>query len=169
MMLEKLEEFTGLLRKNHVRVSVSELVDATRALEAVGLASPLDLRAALAATLCKKPGDRGAFDELFTLFFLRGGDLVRGLSGAPLGGLLEDLGLDEDDVERIMAVLGDEVAGLSAAARAGLGVRGGDVVGLLRMSGIPGGGGVGGARIVSPLHLGYHTHRLLGELGVNAA
>ncbi len=163
MMLERLEEFTGLLRKNHVRVSVSEVVDATRALEAVGLSSPEDLRAALGATLCKKPGDRSAFDELFTLFFLRGGDLVRGLSGAPLAGLLEELGLSEDDVERILAVLGDEAAGLSALARAGLGLRSGDVMGLVRMAG---GSGLDGSRIVSPLHIGYHTHRLLGELGV---
>jgi uncharacterized protein len=165
-MLERLEEFCVLLRRNHVRVSVSEVVDAARALGALGLGSPHDLRAALAATLCKKAGDQAAFDELFTLFFLRGADLVRGLSGAPLPGLLAELGLDEDEIERILALLGDEAAALSAAARAGLGLRTTDVPALVRLAG---GAGQGGARIISPLHIGYHTHRLLGELGLPSA
>jgi uncharacterized protein len=165
-MLDKLEEFCALLRKNRVRVSVSEVVDAVQAVRAIGLSSPDDLRAALGATLSKRPGDRSAFDELFTLFFLRGGDLARGLQGAPLAALLAEMGLSEDDVERVLAVLGDEAAALGAAARAGLGLSNGDVLGLLRMSG---GSGMAGARIVSPLHIGYHTHRLLEELGVGAA
>lgn len=166
-MLEKLEAFCALLRKNHVRVSVSELVDAVSAVRAVGLTSATDLRAALSATLVKRPGDQSTFDDLFTLYFLRGGDLARGLEGAPLAKLLAELGLDEDDVERLLAVLADQATGLSAAARAGLGLGSGDILGLLRMSGA--GGGTGAGRIVSPLHIGYHTHRLLDQVGVGAA
>ena len=167
-MLEALETFCGLLRKNHVRVSVSEVVDAVEAVRAIGLGSAADLRAALAATLVKRPGDASTFEELFTLFFLRGGELARGLEGTALPKLLAGLGLAEDDIERILAALADQAADLSAVARAGLGLGTGDVVGLLRMTGA--GGGQGGAgRIVSPLHIGYHTHRLLEQLGLGAA
>jgi len=167
-VLDQLETFCGLLRKNHVRVSVSEVVDAVQAVRAVGLDSPSDLRATLAATLVKRPGDASTFDELFTLFFLRGGDLARGLEGKALAPLLAEIGLGEDDIERLLAVLADQAAQLSAVARAGLGLGTGDVVGLLRMTGA--GGGQGGAnRIVSPLHIGYHTHRLLEQLGLGAA
>jgi uncharacterized protein with von Willebrand factor type A (vWA) domain len=167
-VLDRLEAFCVLLRKNHVRVSVSEVVDAVTAVRAVGLDSAADLRAALAATLVKRPSDRSTFEELFTLYFLRGGDLARGLEGTPLAELLAGMGLDEDDVERLLAALADQAASLSAVARAGLGVGSGDVVGLLRMSGAGGGSG-GGQRIVSPLHIGYHTHRLLEQLGLGAA
>lgn len=168
-MLDRLESFCGLLRKNHVRVSVSEVVDAVQAVRAVGLTSAEDLRATLGATLVKRESDRPTFEELFTLYFLRGGDLARGLEGTPLAELLAGLGLDEDDVERLLAALADQAANLSAVARAGLGVGNGDVVGLLRMSGAGGGAGGAGQRIVSPLHIGYHTHRLLEQLGLGAA
>jgi uncharacterized protein with von Willebrand factor type A (vWA) domain len=169
-VLDRLETFCGLLRKNHVRVSVSEVVDAVQAVRAVGLESPGDLRATLAATLVKRPGDASTFDELFTLFFLRGGELARGLEGAALAPLLAELGLAEDDIERLFAVLADQAAQLSAVARAGLGLGTGDVVSLLRMTGAGGGQGMTGAnRIVSPLHIGYHTHRLLEQLGLGAA
>jgi uncharacterized protein with von Willebrand factor type A (vWA) domain len=169
-MLDRLESFCALLRKNHVRVSVSEVVDAVHAVQAVGLGSAADLRATLAATLVKRPSDRSTFEELFTLYFLRGADLARGLEGTPLAELLAGMGLDEDDVERLLAALADQAASLSAVSRAGLGVGSGDVVGLLRMSGAgAGGSGGGGQRIVSPLHIGYHTHRLLEQLGLAAA
>jgi len=169
-MLERIEEFAGLLRRNHVRVSVAEVVDATRALGALGLGSGEDVRAALAATLVKKAGDRSTFEELFALFFLRGGELARGLAGAPLAATLAGLGLDPDEIERIIAVLADQAHELSAVARTGLGLRNADIVALLRMAGAGTGTGAGGGqRIVSPLHIGYHTHRLLGELGVASA
>jgi uncharacterized protein with von Willebrand factor type A (vWA) domain len=117
-VLDQLETFCGLLRKNHVRVSVSEVVDAVQAVRAVGLDSPSDLRATLAATLVKRPGDASTFDELFTLFFLRGGDLARGLEGKALAPLLAEIGLGEDDIERLLAVLADQAARSSRRWRA---------------------------------------------------
>ena len=165
-MLQRIEEFAGLLRRNHVRVSVAEVVDAVGAVSALGLQSSGDLRDALAATLVKRAGDRTTFDELFALHFLRGGELARDLAGAPLAEALARLGLDEDDVERILAVLADQAHELGAVARTGLGLRSADVLPLLRMAGAGTGMGGGGQRIVSPLHIGYHTHRLLGELGL---
>ncbi len=162
-MLDRLEQFFGLLRKNQVRVSVSEATDAVRAVLAVGLDRPDDLRAALAATLVKKPGDLNAFHDLFALFFLRGGDLARGLEGAPLTETLAELGLSDADIARVLELLAEHADQLSAVARAGLGMSNPDVVSLLRAAGVA----FDGSRVVSPLHIGYHTHRLLGALGVS--
>jgi uncharacterized protein with von Willebrand factor type A (vWA) domain len=162
MRLDQIEAFAGLLRKNHVRVSTSEVIDAAAAASAIGLARGDDVRAALAAALVKKPGDRATFDELYTLFFLRGGELLRDLEGAPLAPLLAEMGLGPEDIERILAMLADEAHALSAAARAGLGLRGNDAAGLLRLAGVT----LDGTRIVSPLHVGYHAHRILTALGV---
>jgi uncharacterized protein with von Willebrand factor type A (vWA) domain len=164
-MLEKLEEFGRLLRQNRVRVSVAELVDAAQAAAAIGLESPDDLRAALAATLVKKPGDRRTFDELFGLYFLRGHALARDLQGAPLTELLEELGVTGDDLDRILAILGDRAAQLGAVARTALGLRGADIVPLLQITGAQS----GASRIASPLHIGWHTQRLLGALDVPGA
>ena len=161
-MLDKLEEFAGLLRRNHIRVSTSEVIDAATAARAIGLDSGADLRAALAAALVKKAGDRATFEELYTLYFLRGSELLRDLEAAPLVSLLAEMGLSEDDIERILATLADQAHALSAAARVGLGLRSHDAAGLLRLAGIK----LEGTRIVSPLHVGYHAHQVLAALGL---
>lgn len=164
-MIERIEEFCGLLRQNRVRVAVGEVLDAVRAACAVGLDRPEDLRAALAAALVKRAGDQRVFDELFSLYFRRGADLVRDLAATPLAGTLAGLGLDEDEIERILAVVGDQAAGLGALARGALGLGALDVGPLLRVAGAA----MDGVRITSPLQVGYHTQRLLGALDVAGA
>lgn len=162
-MIDSICAFAGLLRKNGVRVSLSELIDAARACEALGLERVDDLRAALSATLVKKPSDQRAFDELFPLFFLRGGAFAQRLEGTPLVELLRgELGLGEEDIERILAALATEAASLGAVARTLLGLRGVDVGPLVRMAGMA----AEGMRITSPLMVGYYTHRMLASLSV---
>src|SRR5512132_2131063 len=114
-MLERLQGFAALLRQNRVRVSTSELLDATRAAEAVGLEDGATLRAALSATLVKRAGDQRVFDELYALYFLRGAAYARDLAGTPLGRLLAEMGLSADEVARILEEIGDQAAALSAA------------------------------------------------------
>lgn len=162
-MLERIHEFAGLLRRNGVRVSVAEVVDAVRAAELVGMDAAGDVRAALSATVVKKAGDQAVFDELFTLYFLRGGELARDVAGAPIAEALAGLGLDEDQIERILALLADQAAGMSAMGRGALGLRSTDVTPLIRIA-----GGMR-ERIVSPLHVGFHTHRLLERMDLSAA
>ncbi len=164
-MLDRIEQFGALLRRNQVRVSVAEVVDAVRATELVGLSDAGDLRAALGATLAKKPGDRAVFDELFSLYFLRGAHFARDVEGSSLGQLLANMGLSEDDIERILASLAEQAAAMSALTRSALGLRSGEVAPLLRMAGAA----LDGERIVSPLHVGYHTHRLLEKLDLAGA
>jgi len=164
-MIERLQGFAALLRKNRVRVSTSELLDAARAAAIVGLEDGQTLRTVLSATLIKRAGDQRVFDELYSLYFLRGADYARDLAGTPLGRLLAEMGLSADQVARLLEEIGDQAAALSAAGRAGLGLSALDVPALLFASGVA----LAGVRLTSPLQVGYYAHRALGEMNVAGA
>jgi uncharacterized protein with von Willebrand factor type A (vWA) domain len=68
-MDDKIVAFCALLRQNGLRVSVSETMDALRALGLVGLEDRATVRAALRATAVKRAVDVETFDRLFDLFF----------------------------------------------------------------------------------------------------
>lgn len=68
-LLDRTTEFTAALRRANVPVSSAETVDAARAVGAVGWADRAAVRAAFAATMCKRPIYRNAFDTLFDLYF----------------------------------------------------------------------------------------------------
>lgn len=69
-MLATVTAFAEELRRANIPVSLTETLDAERALGALGLGTPARLRAALAASLVKDAGQRAAFDALFDVFFL---------------------------------------------------------------------------------------------------
>ena len=69
-MLDRIVEFSELLRRNGLRVSVPENMDAANALELVGVGDQATFKSALRAALVKRAGDAETFDELFDLFFL---------------------------------------------------------------------------------------------------
>ncbi|KDA43480.1 VWA domain-containing protein [Frankia sp. B2] len=68
-LLDRTVDFTAALRRAGVPVSSAETVDAARAVGALGWAERDAVRAAFAATLCKRPLYRPAFDTLFDLYF----------------------------------------------------------------------------------------------------
>ncbi|KPM54849.1 hypothetical protein CcI49_07925 [Frankia sp. CcI49] len=68
-LLDRTVAFTAALRRANVPVSSAETVDAVRAVGAVGWADREAVRAAFAATMCKRPLYRNAFDSLFDLYF----------------------------------------------------------------------------------------------------
>ncbi len=70
-MREALADFVAHLRRAGLRISTAERIDAEAALVAVGLGDRDQVRAALAATLCKRAADRPVFDDLFRLCFER--------------------------------------------------------------------------------------------------
>ena len=69
-MEDRIVEFAGVLRHNGVRVSLSENMDAFRALQLLGVSDPARFRNALRATLVKRGSDIKSFEELFDYFFL---------------------------------------------------------------------------------------------------
>lgn len=69
-MLPALARFVALLREAGVRASPGEVLDAARAVEAVGIEDRARVRAALAAALVKTRARRAAFDRAFDAFFV---------------------------------------------------------------------------------------------------
>lgn len=61
--------FVCLLKRNGVRISPAESIDAMQALQAVSLADRETVKTALRTTLIKDMHDLAVFDELFELFF----------------------------------------------------------------------------------------------------
>jgi uncharacterized protein with von Willebrand factor type A (vWA) domain len=159
-VLERVAELAGLLRKNGLRVSTAELMDASRAAAAVGLARPDTLREALAAALVKRAPDRPVFDEIFDLTFLRG----PGARLASLAALLARAGLDEGRARALVEEARRDLAAMSPLARAALGM-GGGLAPIVAEAGQRASVG----RMVSPLQVGYFTQRVLDALGLAAA
>lgn len=159
-MLDRIAELGTLLRRNGVRVSTAELMDAGRAAAAVGLASPVALREALAAALVKRGPDRPVFDEVFDLTFLRGG----GAQLASLEALLARAGVDAERARDLLDQARGDLAGMTPLARAALGMGGG-----LAPMVAEAGRRVEVGRMVSPLQIGFFTQRVLDALGLAAA
>lgn len=159
-MLERIAELADLLRKNGLRISTAEVMDAGRAAAAVGLARPGDLREALAASLVKRSPDRPVFDEVFDLTFLR----RAGASLASLEALLARAGVDADRARALVEETRRDLAGISPLARAALGMGAG-----LQPMLAEAGQRIDVGRMVSPLQVGFFTQRVLDALGLAAA
>ena len=164
-MLDQIQEFVALLRKNGVPASTAELLDALRALTLTGLADPQLVRATLSTCLVKRPEDESRFHDLFSLFFFRAGTLLVDGEEAPLVAALRQAGLSDDQIEQVIARLATEAARLDPTARLGLGLRRVGLDLLLRLSGLR----IDVSRMQSPLQIGYFTQGLLDQLGFRQA
>jgi uncharacterized protein with von Willebrand factor type A (vWA) domain len=117
-MNERIVEFCGLLRRNGLRVSVSETMDAMRALGALGLDERETVRAALRATAVKRAVDVATFDRLFDLFFSGMAPVIQELTEATRKALeLDEAAFQRmlDDLERFLAEEGIELSPLARA------------------------------------------------------
>jgi uncharacterized protein with von Willebrand factor type A (vWA) domain len=65
----KIVEFTNLLRKSGIRVSMAETIDAFTALDELSLEDRVIFRDALRATMVKRSEDIAGFDQLFDLYW----------------------------------------------------------------------------------------------------
>ena len=68
-LLDRTVEFAGALRQAGIPVSTAETVDAMKALGKIDIVQREHLRAAFAATSCKRAAHRATFDTLFDLWF----------------------------------------------------------------------------------------------------
>jgi uncharacterized protein with von Willebrand factor type A (vWA) domain len=87
-------DFAGVLRRNGVRVSTAETLEALQACELLGLSSREVFKDTLRATMVKRTSDIEAFDELFDVFFSGIGDMIKEL-GAAASGDMSDAELQE--------------------------------------------------------------------------
>jgi uncharacterized protein with von Willebrand factor type A (vWA) domain len=131
-MEERIIEFAGVLRRNGIRVSLSENMDAFRALELIGIRDPLLFRNALRTTLVKRVGDLKPFDELFDFYFLGIGQALDALDRR----IMEELGLTPEQfqemLEQIQELLREMEGDLSELSKALLGNNRGELERLLR-------------------------------------
>jgi uncharacterized protein with von Willebrand factor type A (vWA) domain len=117
-MNDKVVEFCGLLRQNGLRVSVSETMDALRALGAIGLDDRESVRAALRATAVKRAIDVPTFERLFELFFSGMGEVIKELTEATRSSLeLDEAAFQQmlEDLERFLEEQGIELSPLARA------------------------------------------------------
>jgi uncharacterized protein with von Willebrand factor type A (vWA) domain len=97
----KIVDFTALLRANGLRVSMSEHLDAFRALIELGVADRQVFKDALRATMVKRAVDLPVYDDLFELYFAGVGEVVR----QSADGLMEAMRLDERQFQALMEQL----------------------------------------------------------------
>jgi len=128
----KVVEFTALLRRNGVRVSLAETMDVFQALDLIGLGDRETVRAALRATAVKRAVDVPTFDRLFDLYFSGLGEAIREITAATQAAI----GLDEEDfarfLEQLEQLLAEQGVELSELAQALLRADGGRLEQLLR-------------------------------------
>ena len=72
-MEDRIVQFVRALRGKGVRVSLAETTDAFSAIVQMGIKERESFRLSLRATLVKNAADQPIFDELFPLFFNKGG------------------------------------------------------------------------------------------------
>ena len=117
-MEDRIVEFANVLRRNGVRVSLSENIDAFRALGLVGVRDPHLFRNALRTTLVKRASDVRPFEELFDFFFLGIGGAIDALDRR----IMEELGLTPQQfqhmLEQIQRLLKNMEGDLSELTRA---------------------------------------------------
>jgi hypothetical protein len=97
-MDDKIIEFTALLRRNGLRVSMAEDMDTFHALQLIGLGDRVACKDALRATMVKRTVDVPIYDELFDLYFSGIGEVVKA-SAASLMGVMQ---LDEAAFQQLL-------------------------------------------------------------------
>jgi uncharacterized protein with von Willebrand factor type A (vWA) domain len=97
-MDDRIIEFSNILRRNGVRVSISETTDAFRALGLLGIGDGRIFKDTLRSTLVKRSNDLKIFDQLFDVYFLG----LAGLAGESDRSLAQQLGLSPREFQLLL-------------------------------------------------------------------
>ncbi len=100
-MQQKIVEFTNLLRKSGVRVSVAESIDAFMALDELSLSDREIFKDALRTTMVKRSEDIPTYDQLFDLYWSAFYDGLRNSFDQAAG----EVGDGELDLEQLMQAI----------------------------------------------------------------
>jgi hypothetical protein len=166
-MEAKIVEFTNLLRKSGVRVSVSEAIDAFTAVDALSFDDRDLFKTALRASMIKRGDEIPTYDELFDLFWSGFYDNLRETFGAMTGEMAES-GID---LEQLMGQLAEMLAqldgdmNLSDLAKALLTQDLSTLENLIRDAADQ----AGTQRIENMLQVGFFSRRTMEGLGAEGA
>ncbi len=163
-MQKKIIEFTNLLRKAGVRVSVAESIDSFQALDLMSLDDRELFKDALRTTMVKYHEDIGTYDRLFDLYWSGFHDALHEQLAAAMAGMPGDFDLDEL-MERLKEMLENMDVDLGELARAMLSIDASQLEQMINQaaqeSGIEG--------IQNMLQIGFFSRRMLEAMGMDAA
>jgi uncharacterized protein with von Willebrand factor type A (vWA) domain len=163
-MQKRIIEFTNLLRKSGVRVSVAEAIDAFKSLDELSLDDRDLFRDALRTSMVKRGDDIPTYDRLFDLFWSGFHDVLREQLGQAVGGMGEDFDLDQL-LEALRQMLENMDVDLSELAQAMLSMDASQLEQLIRQAGEES----GLERIQNMLQIGFFSRRMLENLDMEGA
>ena len=166
-MQKKIIEFTNLLRKSGIRVSVAEAIDAFNALDELSLDDRDVFRDALRSAMVKRGDEIATYDELFELFWSGFYDNLKGAFGDMEGDLAEK-GIDLEQLLSQLAEMMQDMDGeldLSELAKAMLTQDMSQLENMIRAAAEDAGAG----RIENMLQVGFFSRRTTEQLGLEGA
>jgi uncharacterized protein with von Willebrand factor type A (vWA) domain len=165
-MQKKIVDFTNLLRKSGVRVSVAESIDAFSALDELSIDDREIFKDALRTTMVKRGDDIPSFDQLFDLYWSAFYDSLKDAFAQAANGLPGEIDLEQllQQIRQGMQNLDGEID-LSELAKALLTQDLSRLEQLIREAAEASGTG----RIENMLQLGFFTRRTMEQLGSEGA
>ncbi len=163
-MEKKLVEFTNLLRKAGVRVSVAESLDAFAAIDEMPLEDRELFRDALRATMVKRGDDIDTYDRLFDLFWSGFHDQLQSELKQALGGMPGDFDL-ERLLEQLREMLENMDIDLSELAKALLSMDANALEQLIQQAGEQS----EVQNIRNMLQIGFFSRRMIEQMDMEGA
>jgi uncharacterized protein with von Willebrand factor type A (vWA) domain len=161
---KKIIEFTNLLRKSGVRVSVAETIDAFASIDELSLDDRELFRDALRTSMVKRGDDIPTYDRLFDLYWSGFHDVLRDQLGEAVGSMGEDFDLDQL-LEALRQMLENMDLDLSDLVKAMLSMDANQLEQLIRQSGNE----AGLERIQNMLQIGFFSRRMLEQMDLEGA
>ncbi len=164
-MQKKIVEFTNLLRKAGVRVSLAEAIDAFNAVDELSFADRELFQDALRTTMVKRSDDIPVYDRLFDLYWSGFHDALREELSQAVAAMGGNLDLDEL-MERLRDLLQNmDDIDISELARAMLAMD----PNLLEQQIRDAAEGVGVDRIQNMLQIGFFSRRMTEQMDLDGA
>ena len=164
-MQKKLVEFTNLLRKAGVRVSVAESLDAFGAIDELPLEDRELFKDALRTTMVKRSDEIDTYDRLFDLFWSGFHDQLRQELQAALGGMPEGFDLEQllEQLRRMLENM--DVGEMSELAKALLGMDPNALEKLIQQAGDE----AEVQNIRNMLQIGFFSRRMMEQMDMEGA
>ncbi len=163
-MEKKIVEFTNLLRKAGVRVSVAESLDAFTAIDEMPLEDRELFKDALRTTMVKRGDDIDTYDRLFDLFWSGFHDQLSSELKQALGGMGGDFDLDKL-LEQLKELLENMDIDLSELAKAMLSMDSNELEKLIQQAGEE----ADVQNIRNMLQIGFFSRRMVEQMDMEGA